>query len=376
MNQFLSYLGIIVALFLSVFIAALPDSQLFLQTPATNTLTASSTFSVASDVSLSSFPSEATVATSTPIPITPILKKKITPSVPVQQKTTIDSSPVPPIIPTNELLDASASVLRSALVNIICYVPEGSVLRSTSGSGVIIDPKGIILTNAHIAQYFLLANRGISCSIRSGSPAVKNYNAALIYISYAWLLANANVLTEKAPSGTGEYDFALLAITKSATTAPLPTQFPSLPLAQKPPQKGTPVVIASYAAQFLESNQIQSFLFPTIVFGSVKDVFTFAKNTIDVLSLGGSAAAQEGSSGGGIADVSGTLVGTITTSTIKGDTNTRSLSAITASYIRAEYASKTGKALDILLSEPTSASVANFASKIPELEAILAASLP
>ena len=159
-----------------------------------------------------------------------------------------------------------------------------------SGSGVIIDPKGIILTNAHIAQYFLLADRGVSCTIRSGSPAVNRYEANLVYISPAWLRANANVLTQTNPSGTGEYDFAFLAITKSKTPEALPSSFPFVPLATVPPASGTPVVIASYGAQFLESSQIQSSLFPTIVFGSVKDVFTFVSTTIDILALGGSAA--------------------------------------------------------------------------------------
>lgn len=254
-------------------------------------------------------------------------------------------------------------------------MPEGGSLHSISGSGIFIDPKGIILTNAHIAQYFLLANRDVACSIRSGSPATKSYTAALIYIPRAWLQANARTLTQAAPSGTGEYDFALVAVTKSSTVSPLPTTFPFLPLAQTPPQKDTPVIIASYGAQFLNSSQIQSALFPTVVFGSVKDVFTFAKNTIDVIALGGSAAAQEGSSGGGVANAFGELVGTITTSTIEGDTSTRSLSAITASYIRAAYAGETGKALDLLLAQPTAVAVSDFASQIPELESILAAHL-
>ena len=245
-----------------------------------------------------------------------------------------------------------------------------------SGSGVIVDPKGTILTNAHVAQYFLLANRNVSCTVRSGSPAADRYKAELVFISSAWINANAGVLTEAMPSGTGEYDFAFLAITKSATSATLPSSFPFLPLATTPPLSGTPIVIASYGAQFLESSQVQSSLFPTVVFGSVKDVFTFAVNTIDVLALGGSAAAQEGSSGGGVASVKGELIGTITTSTVSGDTNSRSLSAITASYIRAEYANETGQALDLLLAEPTSTALTNFASQIPALESILTARLP
>ena len=92
------------------------------------------------------------------------------------------------------------------------------------------------------------------------------------------------------------------------------------------------------ARSFLNQIRYNPSLFPTIVFGSVKDVFTFAATTIDVLTLGGSAAAQEGSSGGGVAGGNGKLVGTITTSTTNGPTDTRKLDAITASYIRAEYA--------------------------------------
>ncbi|MBU6490915.1 hypothetical protein KGQ25_02045, partial [Patescibacteria group bacterium] len=85
---------------------------------------------------------------------------------------------------------------------------------------------------------------------------------------------------------------------------------------------------------------------------------------------------QEGSSGGGVANAAGELVGTITTSTVEGATATRSLGGITASYIRAEYASETGQPLDFLLDEQTSTAVSDFASKIPGLESVLTASLP
>ncbi len=292
--------------------------------------------------------------------------------------TTARQSPSPstPSLTEEDALNISASRLRAALVNIICYVPAGSGLHSISGSGVFIDPRGVILTNAHIAQYFLLADRGVSCSIRSGTPAKGRYDAALIFISPEWIRANVGVLTETAPNGTGEYDFAFLAVTKSTTDTPLPASFPSIPIAQTPPTPGTPVVIASYGAQFLNSAQVESALFPTVVFGSVKGVFTFKTNTIDLIALGGSAAAQEGSSGGGVADSSGDLVGTITTSTVDGPTSSRSLNAITASYIRAEYASETGQALDILLAKPTSSAIADFAPQMPALESTLTLPLP
>jgi len=321
--------------------------------------------------------SSTTQATTPPKKVTlPPIKKPTPAPVPVVTPVTISVVPSPALSSSgNNALDDSATALRAALVNILCYAPVGSPIHSISGSGVIIDPKGIILTNAHVAQHLLLADKGVSCTIRAGSPAADSYVASLIYLPPAWVNANADILTKVAPIGTGEHDFALLAVTKSATNVSLPSSFPYIELAKTPLASGTPVVIATYGAQFLASSQVQSGLFPTIVFGSVKDIFTFAVNTVDVIALGGSAAAQEGSSGGGVADASSKLIGTITTSTVEGATDTRSLDAITASYIRADYTRDAGLPFDSLLATPTATSIANFAPQMPALESILTASL-
>ena len=323
-----------------------------------------------------------------PVESAPVSKTAATSSVKITaaQKKTVQVQTVPvalfpapraeSIVPTQATYDASAAAVRGALVNILCYAPAGSGLRSISGSGVFVDPKGIILTNAHIGQYFLFANRGVSCTIRTGSPATDSYKAVPVYISPEWINKNASSIAQDAPTGTGEYDFAFLAIERSATKSALPPLFPSVSLALVPVQAGTPIVIASYGAQFLESSQVLSSLFPTAVFGSVKDVFTFATSTIDVLALGGSPAAQEGSSGGGVASAAdGALVGVITTSTVSGSTDTRKLSAITASYIRAEYARDTGNSLELLLTKPITQVIEDFVPKISPLEAILSANL-
>jgi hypothetical protein len=261
-------------------------------------------------------------------------------------------------------------------VNILCYAKTGSGISSISGSGVMISPKGIILTNAHIGQYFLLADKGVSCVIRTGGPAADSYYAAPIFISSRWITANAAVLTEANPTGTGEYDFTLLAVIGSATNATLPSSFPFVPLQNSDPVGGEPVVIGSYAAQFLGTAQIQSSLYPTVVYGSVQHIYTFGTDTVDVVSLGGSAAAQEGSSGGGALDASGALTATVTTSTSETDTADRTLSAITASYIRRDYASEAGVSLDFLLALPTDIAVADFAPLMPALEAKITAGLP
>lgn len=364
-------------------VITLPVAALFIATFSETTvverasLSATSTSAIVLVVATSS-PSTTQVATSSPkaAPASIVKKKLAGANIATSTPATQVSFPAPQLITDQVSFAGVATALRSALVNIICYAPAGSGLRSSSGSGVFIDPKGIILTNAHVAQHFLLADRGVSCVIRSGSPAVDSYEAALLYISPAWLAANPTVLTKAMANGTGEYDFALLAVTKSLTSAPLPKTFPFIPLSRTQYPPGTPVVIASYGAQFLVSSQIQSSLFPTIVFGLVKDIFTFATSSIDVLSLGGSAAAQEGSSGGGVAEPSGTLAGTITTSTVTGTTDTRTLSAITASYVRDEYARETGRSLDALLAEPISDSIAAFKPQTAKLEAIITAGLP
>ena len=278
------------------------------------------------------------------------------------------STPVPLPRPT----PAQAAALRAALVNIICLVPKSSGLHSISASGVIVSSSGIILTNAHVAQYYLLADRGVLCDIRTGSPAQSAYHATLAYISPAWVRANATILTQEVPNGTGERDFAFLAIDKSAqASTTLPITFPFVSLASVAPIVHTPVAIASYGAQFLDASQIESSLFPTLVFGNVKDVFTFGDNTPDVFAVSGSIAAQEGSSGGGVIDASGALVGTIATSAIDGPTNTRTFTAITASYIRSAYLDETGESLNHFLATPTSTLISDFAPLIPALESIL-----
>ena len=365
MGRFILYLGVASAILFSLIVSFVWEAVIPAEAPMITAPTASSTLSVM----------PAIVPTAPPPSSVP--EKVPAPSPTVSAPAKVEPTPAPTLSAEEAaaLLEESAYLLRAALVNIICYAPAESGLHSISGSGVIVDSKGIILTNAHIAQYFLLYSRGISCTIRAGSPASDRYEAAIIYISPAWITTNATILTQENPTGTGEYDFAFLAITKPAPGASaLPSSFPSIPLALSPTYKDAPVVIASYGAQFLESSQIQSSLFPTVVFGSVKNVFTFS-TTVDVLALGGSAAAQEVSSGGGISDIKGELVGTITTSTTNGAIGARRLGAITATYIRAEYEREAGNTLDTLLAQPIATAIAVFAPQIPTLEAILTANL-
>ncbi len=391
MTRLFPYLGAVFALLIALLAANLMHIAVY---TAPSTGAASSTLSVIPSLTPvplrlgDLFPAPATTASSAPIapkvspaPLPKTATKPATPaapahvaSAPAASSTTV-AQPAPLPSSGNASLDAAATTLRSALVNIICEAPAGSSIRSISGSGIIVTSSGYVLTNAHVAQYFLLADKGVSCILRTGSPAKDTYRAALVYVPAAWISANATLITQAAPSGNGEHDYALLALTGMADGSALPTTFDALPLGTTPPSSGEGVVIGTYGAQFLTASQIANDLFPTLVFGSVKSVYTYGTDTVDVVALGGSAAAQEGSSGGGVADANGKLVATIVTSTVSGSTADRNVNAITASYIRADYASATGAPLDLLLAESPASAAHDFASRIPALEAYLTAAL-
>src|SRR6185436_12542444 len=95
----------------------------------------------------------------------------------------VERAPAPYSTP-GESFETIDPAVRSALVNILC-MPQGGSLRPISGSGVIIDPRGVILTNAHVAQYVLLSESpqiNLTCSIRTGSPASPRWKAVVLYI--------------------------------------------------------------------------------------------------------------------------------------------------------------------------------------------------
>lgn len=243
--------------------------------------------------------------------------------------------------------------VRSALVNILCTIGPGG--ESVSGSGVLIDPRGIILTNAHVAQFFLLKDypvpNNVSCVVRTGSPAYPRYSAELMFLPPAWMRDNARKITQEAPTGTGERDYALVRITGGLSpSVALPPSFPFLLVAESEPDPGIDVIQAGYAAGFLGNTTIQNDLYASSAWTKIRDIFTFNANTVDLVALGGSVVAQSGSSGGPVANVDGILLAIIVTNTGTGDTSTRDLRAITTSYIVRDFETERGKSLQSVLS--------------------------
>jgi len=243
---------------------------------------------------------------------------------------------------------------RGALVNILCMPRGGGSLSPTSGSGVIIDPRGVILTNAHVAQYVLLSEDprvNISCTVRTGAPATAHWIPEVLYIPPVWVSEHVEDILNPHPTGTGEHDYALLVITASVDDSPLPTAFPylSVDTRQAVAFQGDSVLVASYPAELIGGITTEYQLFPVSSFATVGQLLTFTSNSIDVLSLGGVIEAQGGSSGGAVVNVWGRLVGIIATTSAGATTADRDLHALALSYINTDLAAQSGTDLATVL---------------------------
>ena len=236
--------------------------------------------------------------------------------------------------------DEANTVLRGSLVNILCTTSAGGYSRPISGSGVMISAKGVVLTNAHVAQFFLLRDYlrpdNVDCVIRTGNHATPQYHATLLYLPPAWILSNASQIKSHKAIGTGEDDYALLLITDHIDGTPLPTKFPHVTITIDPPNLDDLVVVAAYPAQFLTGTEIQTNLSAMSAFSTTEKLYTFATGNgpIDAISVGSPSNAQSGSSGGGVVRLQdGALEAIISTATEASSTPQRELLAITLAHI-------------------------------------------
>lgn len=304
---------------------------------------------------------------------TSITKSKPTPAmpksksiVPVSTSTSDEIARIQDPYPTPpESLDTINTDSRAALVNILCEPQGPSSLDPISGSGVIIDPRGIILTNAHVAQYVLLSETpqiNLQCVIRTGSPAQATWTASVLFIPPIWVHEHANEILQSHPEGTGEHDYALLYITGAVNGGQLPTQFPYLPFDTRPAIAfpGDEVLVASYPAELVGGINAQYHLYADSSFTTIKQLLTFSSGTPDVVSLGGVIEAQGGSSGGAVVNEWGRLVALIATTSSGTTTADRDLRSIALSYINEDLQAQSGQDLSVFLQADPKVVLQNF----------------
>ena len=308
-----------------------------------------------------------TIATSTKAKQPTPLKKPLPITPPVASSTVASTPPPTPEPPPD--FERINNVSRQSIVNILCTT-KGNELSPITATGIMIDPRGIILTNAHVGQYMLLRNfreKGfVQCVVRTGSPAYPRYTLELMYISPRWVEQNKTLLKDTNPKGTGQYDYAFLHITGSLDKSPLPNTFPYLTLDIRNNIDVEPVILISYPAGFLGGISVLQDLSVASAITTVQKAYTYSDSTstLDLISVGGTVLSQKGASGGAVIDRHGNVIGMITTTSDGQSTSDRDLRAITISHINRSLSEETTSDIDALFAQNPSVVTQTFQKTI------------
>ena len=250
---------------------------------------------------------------------------------------------------------------------VFCISQKGNLVTVSTGSGVNINSQGIIITNAHVAETLLLPNE--NCTIRTGDIAQDTYNTSLVYINKNWLEKNAGIIFSGVAKGTGENDFALLAITKKININSKPTSVSyAVPFLNELSDSnvGQNILAAGYPGGTLGALSLRQYLAFVADKTSISNVYTFSGQTSDIIETGSTKVGQRGSSGGGIFNENGELLGLIV-STMGDGGNEDNINAITLPYINRTIKNDTGKSLQEFISTDFQTLISNFEKEKPSL---------
>ncbi len=259
----------------------------------------------------------------------PLNKEDFNPKKIIQSLTGTPSSKVSGVSPTTE----------NSLVNIFCSQRMGKLKKTITGSGVLINKDGTVLTNAHVAQFPLVAdsNESVVCIARIGSPAQTVLSVKTVFISPEWLQTNAKYINSGGAPETGQSDYALLKVSYADNRAL--NMFPS-PIAQSTGPVGSTVNAVSYPADILGTKGVNTALYVQREQLKIADQYMFTGQSVgsqaDIIQTSDSSIGQRGSSGGALTDENSNLIGIITTTTNGSRSDKKQIRGISINHIHNE----------------------------------------
>lgn len=270
-------------------------------------------------------------------------------------------------LPTAPQQQQQAPILpkaQDATVHIICNAMTPKGMRAVSGTGAVIDPRGIILTSAHIIAQLASPTAKAHCVARFGNPSANPTPISVLYISPEWIKEYAPKIFQDELVGTGENDFALALIAPSQKNQPRPFISLSHVVSFEP---GSQVLACGYPAEFISPDTITTRLYQNCSYITTGKGFTFGKDTFDAISLGNSILARAGVSGGPIMDRFGSLVGIMATASREKSTNERTLTAVTREHIERSFKKSSQQDLTTYVALPLETLTSNARAHLQSL---------
>ncbi len=245
-----------------------------------------------------------------PAVITPPSTQK--PTVPAQTPSPTPIKPTLSPVITPPVLSAN----QNNVVNIYCIQKVGTLRKTFTGSGILIHSDGTLLTNAHVAQFPLVAekNTSVTCTARSGNKTEQSHPVKVVYVSPRWSETNAQFINTGGTTQTGVYDYALLKITNRNMAQiglrPVNISYETQPI-------GSSLIINSYPADILATSPGTnlSLMSERVSLDKRERFSSYVGETseqFDIIETGPSTLAQRGSSGGLIATLGNNMQAMVT----------------------------------------------------------------
>lgn len=247
---------------------------------------------------------------------------------PHQQVLTIPLPVVPAIVSDNLTDQEIYTRYANAVVQVFCANDQ----TVFSASGIIVNERGLVLTNAHVADIVKKVGEA-NCQARHGNPADPFAGLIVLY--------EPDTTLKIAGTQVSQRDFAFLKL----TNATAPFAFAPIELADMP--QGTTLLTLGYPSEFLQSIAASSnsnLVFSTLTVGDIGDI-DGDTSTAEAYIFHGGLALQEGSSGTALFTRSGKIAGLFFATTKAATTAERDGFALMTSYIDRIMRLETGKGL-------------------------------